>query len=641
MSSYEKGNVIKRLRERKRWNRVKMVIEYEKHFEGGLAKKTLQRVEALTQDITPDTFSKTMTILDLPVDSFFCPYLIDIPMEVFELRDHLLYFLEWVPEHPQILEMARKILARIAFLGDYKEGINRQFILSCEIRLHLAEGKPPTDLLPRIRDAIRITYPKYTPKTFEGDILLFEEPTLIHCEALALARSGDSKAAIFLLERVWEGLDKLSQDDKVKERHLPPVLLDLARLLIAGGDYGRAVEVCDIGNDISLKRAKGRYTPDFVYNKALALAEQGKEYRDLLKPVYFGYIALRKRKSAAEVMEFAKKAGVIIETYGVEALPDHIPEATFSYGSRVGAKSIGDLIHALRKEAEISQEDLCRGVCNHGNLSRIELDEIHTNMYYLEVFFQRFGRDIDKYFDTFLSARDFEEKQMRDEVRALEVNQKHTEAQALLDRLKERDNYKRGVNLQFVLMEEASIYVKQNKTDRTHMSKLKEAWRVTKDDFDSFDEYTIASTRLTNYEIVILNQIAINLCENGELPRGTRILWDTLISMERFYVDESERVRLYPMILYNYSKFVRLAGHTQESLDAAIKGEELCLKYRQLKFVPAYMTNRATALRELKENEKSASYLAIAYYTSVLLGRTVNQDAIKRYAGEKLNLNFE
>jgi len=392
-----------------------------------------------------------------------------------------------------------------------------------------------------------------------------------------------------------------------------------------------------------MQRNKGRYLPDFAYNKAVILEAQGrkKEAAPLLIEAYFGFIAMRRRRKAAQVLKLAEKLGIKLETYGVENLPADIPEAVFEYGKPIPGKSIGDLIYGLRTDANMKQGELCKGVCSVSVLSRIERDAIQGKVYYLEAFMQRLGRDIDKYFDTFLGRDEFAGKQLRDKVRTLTVNHRYEEAKHHLKELKKHKDYQKGVNLQFIAMEEADIHAGLIGYDEAHMSLLKKAWAITKDDLDTFDEYDIAKTRLTNYEIVILNQKANNMCENEQGSKGIRIYESLLENMEQYYVDESERIRMYMTVLYNYSNELESLGRYAETLESAIKGEGLCIKHFNLRQMPGFMADRACALYEMGEKEKSLPYLVVAYYVSALLNRVGNQRAIHNYIKERFNIDLD
>ena len=636
MASLTKSFLIRELRLRMGLKQH-MLLDYTR------GENIVSRIETGGQEPLFDTFSDLMQKLNAPVGAVFYPFLTNVTTDVYDVRDHILHCLDFAEEFPLYLEEAKILFDKIQTMGDFSNGINRQMVLSIQARMYELEGRDPGEIIAMSREGLMLTYPEYKLHQYNGELLLFEESTLMHCEAMALAKSNPA-AAIALLQKITKGIERFPGDSKDKEKRLPPVLLDLSQLLIEIGDYRQALEICEIGFDTSLKRDKAKHVPDFIYNKALILTMQGQkeEAAKLLMPVYCGFIVMRQRKKAEKVLELAEKLSIKLETHGVENLPLDMPEVKFDHGKPIPAKSIGDLIYGLRNDAELKQKELCMGVCTHSTLGRIETGEIiQGNVYHLEVFMQRLGRDINKYFTTFLDRDEHEGKQLRDEVRSLTVNRRYEEAKVQLEKLKKHKHYKKGVNLQFIALQEATIHIGLVGYDTAHLEMLKEVWAMTKNDFETYDAHDIAKTRLSNYEIVILNQIAGNISTNGKGDEAVRIFESLVTNMEKFYVDESERIRLYMTVLYNYCNKLEMLGRHEETYDIAVKGEGLCLKHRQLKLMPGFYDNKACALDAFGEKEKSISYFVAACYVDSLLGYTAGEEAIKKHIKKRFNIDLD
>lgn len=454
MASYGTNLMITHMRERKRIIQASLLREIE------LSAMSLSRVGNNHQSPYMDTFVNLMDVMNLPFNTFFCPYLENVSLSTLALRDVLLQELERAHEETTALNKAKKLLGRFKKMDGFHTGINRQFVLSCTARIWEIEGNAPSKCIELTKEGIAITFPEFDPNTFKGDLLLFEEPNLIHMLALAYARDGDNPTAIALLKRISRGLARLHRDDRDRERMLAPTLLSLAHLLMKTGEYTQALETCDMGRDVSNRRNKGKYCADFAYIKAQLLLRLGQqsEIAGQLMPAYFGFMIMYRRKRADEVLAFAKEIGMEFETYGAENLLIQRPEPVIERGEPVTCKSVGELIFKLREAAKLSQGKLCKGICNVSSLSKIESGATKQgSVYHLEAFMQRLGRNIDDYFNTFLSLDDFNEKQMRDEVRTLRVGRRYEEAETLLKELEKKKAYQNGVNLQFVKISWADI----------------------------------------------------------------------------------------------------------------------------------------------------------------------------------------
>lgn len=638
MPSMVKGSFIRFLRERKKWTQADL------NEQSGFKEFNLSRLETNRHNPNEDTFSSLLYSLGSVSDTFFCFIFENPNAKAFGLKDRLTHELFWCEHYIERQKTVKGLIDEISNMDGFHKGINKQYVLSCKARYGMILYDNPHTILDITNEGIQLTYENYIPNDIRGDVLLFEEPQLIHTQALAHGRIGDIDRALQQLYQLKEGLVRLPRDDRAKERFLTPIILDLAKLLTQKGDYDTALELFEEGNALSVKRNRGKYTPDFLYNKAIALYSKGKEKEctDLLTPVYHGFIAKRLPGRAKEVLDFANKIGYEIKTYGVENIPLYVPELSVEYGDSKPCNTFGGFIRSIRKIADMTAYELCEGLCDPSVLYKIENNDtigITGNVYLLEAFMQRLGRYIDSYFDTFMSLKDFEQKQLRNEINSCLTHRKYDEAEKLLVMLNEKSEFKKHrVNKQYIKLAETLLYnKKQDKDDAKNMEMLLETLHMTK---PHFDESKIAKARLSSNEIIILNQMANLICAKGDLPRGTLIFKNLLAAMNTFISDEPERMRLYPMVLSNYTKFLGLKGNHHEALQLAIAGDDMCAKYCNLSGVSNFAATRGWNLCELGRVEESIPLLAQSFYTSGLVGKTGNQKAAKKYAEEKLNLKF-
>jgi len=606
------------------------------------AENTISRFETGVQTPSYGTFNEIMDIMDVPTDAFFQPFMDGVGLEMYLLRDHIFHCLEWAEEDQSMLETAKTLLGQMQTMGDFTDGINLQVVLSIQACIDILEGANSNDIIAMAKKGIALSYPEYDYNAPGNHVLLFEEAELIYTIARATAKI-DPTAAIEQLEKILAGLDLLPADDRDKERYQSRVLLSLAQLLVQTGQYPKALEICDKGIPMSIQRNKSKHVPDFAYQKAIALVADGRkeEAMPLLKPMYCAFIGMRKRKKADLVLQLAEKIGITLEIQGAEHLPTSLPKMEYSYGKPIPANSIGDLLRKLCAADKINLKELSRGVCSISALSRIMDGKLPGDVYFLEVFMQRLGRDINKYYYTFLGNNEFAGKQMRDRIRMLMVMGQHDEAIQLMEELKAHKDYKKGINLQYIAYQEAHIHAVRIGRDAKHLEMLKKAWAMTKDDFDTMGGRYIATTRLSNYELVIANMIANNLCRNGERPKGIRIYESLLANMDNYYVDESEKMRMYFVVLFNYSNELEHVGRDRDAIASALKGEELCLKHGNLTALGGFMSNRACAMYNLDEKEKSLPFFIVDYYISVLLGKKDDQVTIKKYIKENFNIDID
>jgi len=611
--------------------------------ESGLESLHLFRLEHERHKTDPVNLQILMDTLSVQMGEFLIPLLENQPPEVIAWRDRLICALDRGD-----VTQAAEILKLFDTLDGFEEGINRQFILSHRARYLEQTGAPASEILPLIEEGLDITFPEYRECAVSDAILIFEESELLHTKARVLYKDGRLNEAISLLENVRAGLSKLPVDDCERERQLGPVLLTLSAYQLKDKDHASAYEAAKEGARISYWRKQGKYMPDFLYNRARSYHGLGMEERcqSLLKAAYFGYSLMRDKHSANKVMALAKDLSMNFNTYNTESLTClPLPHEPYSRGEIVACANIGEFILKLRKKANLTLDQLCQGIYSTGNLSKIEKNQITGSVYGMEGIMQRLGRHIDYYLNTFLSGKDFDEKQMRDKIIALAVSHEYEAAEELLKELEAKRAFQKGICLQFIKKMKAIIHGAKNGPSEYCLHMLREALQITWPGFDERENTdSIASRPLAYYEISILNQIAMHYRDAGNYAHATKMYEKLKHSMDNTYVDEIEKARMYGALLYNYSKTLSLMAHYNQALQIIDEGINFELRGRRLQNLPDFAINKACCLLELGQAEESIPYFAQAYYGASMFadfGGSQNMAIIQEYTRERLGIIFE
>jgi tetratricopeptide (TPR) repeat protein len=568
------------------------------------------------------------------------------------LRDKLLHCLDEADD-PAALAEAKRIYKEVEQTGEFKTGVNLQFLLSSKARIFEKEEHDPASITSIIMEGIKITFPEFDEKAFSGEVLIFEEIELLHTLSFTYRRSGKLSKAVKLLSDVLKGIEALPEDDREKIKKQASIMLTLSSYLIESGEYAEALRICEGGNEATLKYCRARHASDFAYNKAVCLFHLNRhdECGHFLTLAYFGYVLLQKRDAAEKVLaDAAELYGVRINTYGTDTLEYAKRSFTpFAYGEQaVGCKHIGQVIEKFRIKARLKRIELCRGICSKETLYKIEKGGgnkgkydvrgiITPNIYVLEALMQRLGRDINLYYDSFLSGKDFKEKQMRNEIIALNMTRKFEEAEALINELETRKAFKSGVNLQFIMSAKATAYAAKEGYNEKYFFLIQDALKLTIPDFDIRD---IHRYRLSYNEIVLINKMALYYGENGNILQAVKIYERLKDCIDANCLDEFEKIRMYVTIVYNLTKDLGLMERFTEALDIIAEGEQMAIKHSQLSIIPGLMINKACDLFEQGKGQESIPYFAMAYYGSELVSKQKNQTAVIKYVKDKLNLTF-
>jgi len=613
--------------------------------ESGLESLHVFRLEHERHKTDPVSLQILMDTLSVQMGEFLIPLLENQPAEVIAWRDRLICALDRGD-----VAQAAEILKLFDTLDGFEEGINRQFILSHRARFLEQTGAPAHIILPLIEEGLDITFPEYRECALSDAVLILEESELLHTKARVLFKDGRMKQAINLLENVRAGLSKLPVDDCERERQLGPVLLTLSAYQLEANDHASAYEAAKEGARISYWRKQGKYMPGFLYNRAKSYHGMGMGDRceSLLKAAYFGYSLVRDSDSAAKVLAEAEELDMSFDTYGAEnlaALPR--PQEPYSRGEILASANIGEFILKLRKKANLTLDQLCQGIYSTSNLSKIEKNQITGGVYGMEGIMQRLGRHIDYYLNTFLSGKDFDEKQMRDKIIALAVSHEYEAAEELLKELESKRAFQKGICLQFIKKMKAIIYSAKHGPTPCGLDMLREALQITWPGFDERDGTyieNIASRPLAYYEISLLNQIAMHYRDAGDYACAAGMYEKLKHSMDNSYVDELEKARMYGALLYNYSKALILLRQYERALVIIEEGVNFELRGRRLQNLPDFAINKAFCLVELGKNEESIAYFAQAYYGSSMFadfGGGHNMAVIQDYVRQRLGITFE
>jgi len=613
--------------------------------ESGLENLHVFRLEHERHRPDPVNLQVLMDTLDIQMGEFLIPLLENQPDEVIAWRDRLICALDRGD-----IEQAEEIFKLFDTLEGFEEGINRQFIVSHKARYLEQIGAPAYKILPLIEEGMNITFPEYQECTVADAILIFEESELLHTKARILFKDGKTAEAINLLENIRSGLSKLPVDDCERERQLGPVLLTLTSYQLQTKDYASAYEASKEGARISYWRKQGKYMPDFLLARAQSYHGLGLEgrSRSLLMSAFFGYSLVRDSQKNENALTLAKELGISFNTYNAEKLASlPRPREPYNRGEIVACANIGEFILKLRKKANLTLDQLCQGIYSVGNLSKIEKNMITGNVYGLEGIMQRLGRHIDYYLNTFLSGKDFDEKQMRDKIIALAVCHEYDAAEALLNELESKRTFQKGICLQFVKKMHAILYGAKNGPTPEGLQMLREALQITWPNFDESDQRNVNSISqrpLAYYEISILNQIAMHYRSAGDFPHAAKLYERLRDSMDNSYVDELEKARMYGALLYNYSKTLAQMARYEEALVIIEDGVNFELRGRRLQNLPDFAINKALCLLEMGRTEESIPYFAQAYYGASMFadfGGSENMAVIQEYVMERLGICFD
>lgn len=294
---------------------------------------------------------------------------------------------------------------------------------------------------------------------------------------------------------------------------------------------------------------------------------------------------------------------------------------------------IGQVIRRYRKELRISQEKLSEGICSVATLSRIESGERLPNKANFDALMQRMGQSSIMY-DAYISKLEFDLYELKFHIRQLISKEDFDNAAILLQQLEvlEPQIYENVLFKQFILHVRTLIEAKGELTMMS-LAKLEDAIRLT---LKNYGDTKIFNYLLTYEEIVILNNIACVHGENGDKRRAIQMLFQLKEYMEEKYINSEEKINIFPTIIYNLSKYLRLVGRFEECIELCNMGIEQLRKYGSMKYLALLLYNKAWCMVKIDDpnRDECKKNLIEAYYIEQFMGTEQRAEIIKKFALE-------
>lgn len=252
----------------------------------------------------------------------------------------------------------------------------------------------------------------------------------------------------------------------------------------------------------------------------------------------------------------SENTSIVIDDY-IKSLPS-IDCKTFKYEKITDSLSLSDgtydlfspdvltlgrLIYVLRKEQNISQAVLCKGLCSKSKLSKIENDQLQPDIFLSEALLQRLG--VSERVFSFWGNSNYK---ILYELKSKILNSKLTslkEQFALLKQFKELLSENNNILLQFYY---ALSYDFLDESER-RIATLQNALNLTLPDFDILN---INNYRLSLIELGIIGNIAYEYREIS--PSKSNLYFSKLLEYRNLSsVNIMFQSLVYPIFIYKYA----------------------------------------------------------------------------------------
>ncbi|WP_216827655.1 helix-turn-helix domain-containing protein [Alkalihalobacterium elongatum] len=279
---------------------------------------------------------------------------------------------------------------------------------------------------------------------------------------------------------------------------------------------------------------------------------------------------------------------------------------------------VGKAIRDLRNYLRLSQKELAKGICTQSLISQIECGDVSPSADVLYKIANRFGVDINYFFDiTDCPRLDYVKEvffQIRQEIR----KRNYEKVSQMIESEMPNPLFQTKVNQQFMLWHQAiCIYYIQGDAKQS-LELLKEAVELTDTTTKNFSER----------QIEILTSIAIIYSEVGDFENSFEYYQKALYQLKKLPVVQDKSIRI--RILFNFAKTLSKNGNYQSSLEQVDQGIRLCIEHEIMCLFGELHFQKGKNLNSLGHKQEGLQYLEKAKTIFDLEGNEQFADIVKR-----------
>ena len=272
--------------------------------------------------------------------------------------------------------------------------------------------------------------------------------------------------------------------------------------------------------------------------------------------------------------------------------------------------NIGSLITRLRKQKNLTQEELAYSLIDRTTLSKIESGKAVPNNKTLEALLQKLGFNPYKITDFFHDDEMADAQKSINELNSLLTFQTHDPKSQTIARVDtligQLDNNKKytqhEINRQKILIFKAMNAINRREDAQTVRAMLMNAIKTT---IPKFNVKNISDYYLTKQDQQVLNMLAICYSDEEQHDKAVEIMYELKHNYDKHCIDNNEMGDCYPAIVYNLSRFLAEADRYHEAIEVCDIGLKVCKETRSLYRLPVILGIKAACLGWIGKIEES------------------------------------
>ncbi|MCU5347941.1 helix-turn-helix transcriptional regulator [Bacillus cereus] len=231
---------------------------------------------------------------------------------------------------------------------------------------------------------------------------------------------------------------------------------------------------------------------------------------------------------------------------------------------------LGITIKELRIKKNISQSELCHGICSQSQISKIEKGMIYPSSILLYQLSERLGIDPNNIFALTQNKKFKYVENVKYVIKDCLKQKQYKELYEIVKKEKDEKNFQAKEDKQFLLWHEAIAVFEVNRSIKTALKLLNNALKLTLTNVDFLSER----------EIDIMQTMAIFYAENKEYEKSINILKRCLSNFNKLDFPRDKEIKL--KIMLNLAKSLDFTYQHEEAIKYIDKGIKLAINLNTL-----------------------------------------------------------
>ncbi|UKS63320.1 helix-turn-helix domain-containing protein [Bacillus toyonensis] len=253
---------------------------------------------------------------------------------------------------------------------------------------------------------------------------------------------------------------------------------------------------------------------------------------------------------------------------------------------------LGITIKEIRIKKNISQSELCHGICSQSQISKIEKGMIYPSSILLYQLSERLGIDPNNIFALTQNKKLKYVKNVKYVMRDCAKQKQYKELYEIVKQEKKQNNFQSKEDKQFLIWHEAIAIFEVNRSTKTALTLLNHALKLTLTNSDFLSER----------EIDIMQTMAIFYAERKEYEKSINILRRCLTNFNKLDFPRDKEIKL--KIILNSAKFLDLTYQHEEAIKYLDKGIKLAINLDTLYLLGELYYLKSQYLLRIKQHNE-------------------------------------